>query len=107
MNPFRIRDRSGYPGEPLYTLDEIADRLPMPYPRLRAMLSHHPGLKAWRRVGGGTTARMLQNLYRLSDARRWFATLPEFWEPKIDTRRIEDRAARSGTDDQRGIAALL
>lgn len=65
--------RPSHPREPLYTLTEIADRLGTTMLHVRALMASHPGLKAWH--AKGSVAR--SNLYRLSDAKRWWASLPE------------------------------
>lgn len=67
---------SGHPGEPLYTLDEIADKLHVDEGNLRGMLHWHSGLVPWMSAKskgrGNGSVRSHKNLYRLSDARKWW-----------------------------------
>lgn len=70
------RGRRGPPGEPLYTLKELAARLQRTFPadqlsasRILALMGHHPGLSAWHAPARGP------RLYRLSDAVRWYTSI--------------------------------
>lgn len=53
------------PGEPLYTLEETADRLGLTLGGVKHLMTRHEGLRPWH------TDDKCKNLYRLSDARRW------------------------------------
>ena len=64
------------PGEPLYSVSEIADRLGIEEATLRSLLCHFPGLKYWRK-GSSSSSALHHHMYRLSDARLWWATVPE------------------------------
>lgn len=63
--------RSKSPGEPLYSLPEIADRLGVGYELIRRRATMNGGLRPWQEANKG------KNFYRLSDARRWWATFEE------------------------------
>ena len=58
------------PGEPLYTLAEIATRLGVKEGELRFKIPLNEGLRPFVQHGR-------RNLYRLSDARRWWARFEE------------------------------
>lgn len=74
----RKGDMSHHPGEPLYTLHELDLLLGLPTGRLHGMKTRRPGLNPWSVQGRGSfNSRPQNNLYRLSDARRWFDALPE------------------------------
>lgn len=66
-----------HPGEPLYTLDEIADRLGTTREHVRGLMTKHPGLVAWQTHGRGVIGGPQRNQYRLSDAKRWWAGIQE------------------------------
>lgn len=70
-----IRVRRGQaedrPGEPLYTLPEIAEHLKVSETALRTAVQHNPGLLVpWRYAGTGRP-----RLYRLSDAKKFWKLL--------------------------------
>ncbi len=58
------RSRRGPPGEPLFTTEEIADRLGITRAELHAAQVCYPGLDPWH--------EQHKRLYRLSDAKRWW-----------------------------------
>jgi len=64
------------PGEPLYTVEELAQRFGTTANKLRALMGRHPGLTAWGH-SNGSSAAPYRNYYRMSDARRWWAALQE------------------------------
>lgn len=63
--------RGNGPGEPLYTLPEIAQRMGVKFELLRRRATMNGGLHPWKETSRG------RNTYRLSDARRWWATFTE------------------------------
>jgi len=65
---------AGNPGEPLYTQAELADRLKMQQAKLHGLMAKHPGLKHWHYHCNPSRS---PHLYRLSDARKWLASLPK------------------------------
>lgn len=75
---WRGRDQDR-PGEPLFTLAEVADRLGIAggARAISGLLSHHPGLKPWRGRHSFVPGSNHNAYYRMSDARRWFAAIPK------------------------------
>lgn len=86
MNFYRNSGQRAHPGEPLYTLDEIGDRLKQSPARLAVLIGKYPGFTAWARAPGNSN-RSARKLYRYSDAKRWWATLPACWE--ADTQAVQ------------------
>lgn len=66
---------AGHPGEPLYEFSEIADKLGVDLGRLRGLARHHGGIPSWKRNTVPTSGKRTR--YRLSDAKKWWASLPE------------------------------
>ena len=70
-----------HPGEPVYTLPELAAKLGMPRQRLTALRLEHPGLEPWAMPHSRMPGIFLKSTnpprFRLSDARRWLATTKE------------------------------
>lgn len=70
-------NNKGNPGEPLFTFDEIADKIGLRSANLAALLHWHPGLTPWSIAGrGNRTIGAERRLYRLSDAKKWWWQLP-------------------------------
>jgi len=61
------------PGEPLYTVAELASRLGTTESHLLGLMHRHPGLVAFREAQ--SSASPFRKYYKLSDARRWWRTL--------------------------------
>ena len=82
FEPFGNRNRPKR--EPLYTLEEIADRLGVSYDSLRiCMVGKKPQgypepPKPAMVTGNGSTVRMRMQLYKLSEFKRWMRELQEF-----------------------------
>ena len=64
------------PREPLYTFAEVADRLGVSDRRLGAISSAHPGLSHVESTPG-CYMKAKNKRYRMSEARRWWAGLPQ------------------------------
>lgn len=64
----------GKPREPLFNLNEIAEKFGTTGNRLRALMRFYAGLEPQFKAGGASTPQRL--LYRLSDAKRWWRALP-------------------------------
>ncbi len=65
---------AGKPREPLFNLNEIAERFGTTGNRLRALMRFYTGLEPQFRAGGTSTPQRL--LYRMSDAKKWWRALP-------------------------------
>lgn len=83
VNAWGRRNRANHPGEPLYINAELTLRLGLE-PRVLQGLRHaHPGLVPWvatgERMPGMFTkdGAMRNDRFRMSDVKRWWATLPE------------------------------
>lgn len=70
--------------EPLYTLEEIADRLGVKHGSLidcmkgKRVEGYPPPPKPVMRVGVSSPVRMAKHLYRLSEFKKWLRDLREF-----------------------------
>ena len=70
--------------EPLYTLEEIADRLGVNYGSLvdcmkgRRVEGYPPPPESVMLTGNGSTVRMAKKLYKLSEFKKWLRDLREF-----------------------------
>lgn len=62
------------PGEPLFTLAEIATQLGVPMMELIQAMRHGDVLRPWQ-VHNQTRNLNKRVMYRMSDAKRWFAGL--------------------------------
>ena len=67
----------GNPGEPLFTLEEIGLRLGTTAKQITALMRWHPGLQSWQTMGSSfNSASPERRLYRMSDVRKWWWSLP-------------------------------
>jgi hypothetical protein len=70
--------------EPLYTLEEIADRLGVNYDNLKLCMRNKNQVgypeppKCAMMTGGSSPVRMRTQLYKLSEFKRWMRELQEF-----------------------------
>lgn len=62
------------PGEPLFTAQEVASKFGITTAKLHGLRAHNPGLESWSQLNSAAGCR---TYFRLSDARRWWATIPE------------------------------
>lgn len=67
-------NRATSPREPLYTLEEIAQRLGMTMQSLIAWMKDGNTLRPWQ-VHAETRSTKKRVMYRMSDAKRWLTVL--------------------------------